>query len=789
MIRRLGAATSIALLLSLGACSSSSVSSSAPITIGGNLSGLVAGASVELQDGGVATTTLSVNGYYTLTSTVIFGASYDITVTKQPVGETCTVTNGSGTVNVSSVANILVACTPNPYTVSGTVSGLLPGSILTLQDNGGDSTTVSANGAFSFSSSVPSGANYAVTILTPPAGQSCAVANGSGVVAEADIANVAISCSDNTYNVGVTVTGDGASGLVLQDNGGDNLSVAANGSFNFNTPIASGSTYAVTILSQPLGETCTVANPSGTIVSSHIGNVTVSCTANLYPISVAVSGLLPGRSLILQDNGGNSTPVSANGTVQFSSLVASGANYAVTVFSQPAGQSCSVTNGSGTVQGAAVSHLGVACSDDTYNIGVAVSGLIAGQSLVLQDNGGDNLTVSANQSFNFPTPVPSGSPYAVTILGAPAGESCAVTNGSGTVVSSNITGIAVLCTPNPYTIGGTLSGLLSGHSLTLEDNGGNSTSLSVNGKFGFSGQLLSGSTYAVTLLSQPSGQTCTVSNGSGAVTSANISSVAIACADNTYNVTVTIAGLLAGETLVLQNNGGDNLTFTTNGSANFATPIASGSAYAVSLLSTPLGESCTVANGSGTITNSAVAVAVGCTPNQYRVSGAVSGLLPNNQVVLQDNGGSGGNTTTVAANTSFSFPSSVASGSTYQVTVATQPPGQTCAVTNGSGTIAGANVGNVSVNCADNTYNIGVVVSGLKATGLVLQDNSGDNLAISANGSVNFATPVPSGSAYAVSVLSNPTGQTCTVALGSGVVASSNITGIPVTCLANTYAY
>jgi hypothetical protein len=753
------------------------------LTVGGSVTGLVTGTSVELENGG-QTATITANGSYSVTGTFISGASYDVTIAQQPAGANCVVTNGSGTVGTSNIANILVTCTPSSFTVSGTLSGLLAGRSLVVQDNGSNSTTVSASGSFSFSSAVPSGTNYAVTIMTQPAGQSCAVSSGSGMIGAANVTNVSINCSDNTYNVAVKVTGVNASGLVLENNGADNLTVAANGTFNFNTPVPSGTAYAVSVLSQPLGESCTVSNGSGTIIASNVSNATVSCVPNLYPISGTLTGLLGGRSLILQDNGGNSTTVSANGTVNFSTSVPSGSNYSVTVFSQPAGQNCSVTNGSGTVTGSAVSNVGVACSDNTYNIGVAVSGVIR-SGLTLQDNGGDNLSVSSNGSFNFASPVPSGSAYAVTLLTQPAGESCSVTSGSGTVVAANVTGIPVGCTPISYSIGGSVSGLLTNNSVVLEDNGGNDTTVSANGGFGFSGEIASGSGYAVTVSSQPPGQNCTVTNGSGTVVTNNITAIGVACSDNTYNIGVTVSGLLATESLVLQDNGADNLTISANGSVNFATSIASGSGFAVTILSSPLGESCLITNGSGTVTSSNVAVTVGCTPNNYTVSGAVSGLLSGNNVVLQDNGG---DNTTVSANTGFSFPTSVPSGSAYAVTVSTQPPGQTCSVTNGGGNIAGANITNVTVGCSDNTYNIGVTVSGLLATeSLVLQDNAGDNLTISADGNVNFATPVPSGSPYAVTVLSNPTGETCTVTSGSGTVASSNVLGIPVSCVANTY--
>jgi 6-phosphogluconolactonase len=48
-----------------------------------------------------------------------------------------------------------------------------------------------------------------------------------------------------TYNIGGTVSGLSGTGLVLQNNVGNNLSVSANGSFTFTTAIASGGSYNV----------------------------------------------------------------------------------------------------------------------------------------------------------------------------------------------------------------------------------------------------------------------------------------------------------------------------------------------------------------------------------------------------------------------------------------------------------------------------------------------------------------------------------------------------------------
>jgi alpha-tubulin suppressor-like RCC1 family protein len=82
------------------------------------------------------------------------------------------------------------------------------------------------------------------------------------------------------------------------------------------------------------------------------------------------------------------------------------------------------------------------------------------------------------------------------------------------------------------------------------------------------------------------------------------------------------------------------------------------------------------------------------------------------------------------------------------------------------------------------TFTVGGTVSGLTGAGLVLQDNGGDPLAISADGSFTFATPVADGSPYAVTVATQPIGQACTVTGGTGVVALVNVTSVVVTCAA-----
>jgi N-acetylneuraminic acid mutarotase len=625
-----------------------------------------------------------------------------------------------------------------------------------------------------------------VSVVTQPAGQSCAVTDGTGTMGSDDVSNVVVNCSDGTYNIAVTVTGLAAGGLILENNGGNPLSIASNGTFNFNRPVASGSGYAVTVASEPLGQTCAVSNGAGTVQSSNVTNIGVVCVSNLYQVGGTLSGLLAGRSIVLQDNGGNSTLVSANGPFVFATPVASGSGYSVTILTQPIGQTCSVAMGSGIVAGANVTGVAVNCSDNTYDIQVTASGLLR-SGLSLQNNGADTLTIPTNNTYDFSLPVASGSAYNVTVFTQPAGESCSVTNGTGTVGGANVTGIEVLCTPNAYSIGGSVTGLNNGNSVVLLDNGGNATTVSGNHAYTFSTQIASGSGYSVTVSSQPTGQNCSVSNGTGTVLSANVTNVTLSCGDNDYNVLAAVSGLLSGNSVVLLDNGGDTLSVTANGTDTFATPVASGSPYNVTVQSATAGQSCSVSNGSGTIAGSNVTATVTCTANDYSIGGSVTGLLSGRSVVLEDNST---NSTTVSSNTTFTFSTEIASGSGYAVAISTSPVGQSCSVANGSGTVAASNVTNVVIDCTDNTYDIGGTVTGLTGTGLVLQDNGGDNLPLAPGGgpfAYTFGTPIAAGSPYAVTVLSQPTGQYCTVSNDTGTVAGSAVTNANVNCV-NTYS-
>lgn len=262
---------------------------------------------------------------------------------------------------------------PATRTIGGTVTGLT-GSGLVLRNNGGDNLAVSASGAFTFATSIAEGSAYAVTAFTQPSNpsQTCVVSNGSGTVGGSNVTNVQVACTTNTLTVGGTVSGLVGAGLVLQNNGGDNLAISANGAFTFATPVAQGNAYAVTAFAQPANppQICVVNGGSGTVPASNVTNVQVVCTTNTFAIGGTLSGLT-GTGLVVS-NGSDRVTLIADGAFAFNTAVVSGARYNVVIEAAPTGpvQRCSVINGSGVA--AANVSISVTCvaAFPTYAYGI-----------------------------------------------------------------------------------------------------------------------------------------------------------------------------------------------------------------------------------------------------------------------------------------------------------------------------------------------------------------------------------------------------------------------------------
>jgi len=170
---------------------------------------------------------------------------------------------------------------------------------------------------------------------------------------------------------------------------------------------------------------------------------------------------------------------------------------------------------------------------DDYSVGGTVSGF-AGGDLVLQNtlpnNERENLPITSNASFAFPTKLYNGASYAITVIAQPTGQMCTIANGSGTVFNEDVTDITVTCSVNTYTVGGTISGFLG--KVTLQNNGGDDIIIYENGSFTFPSPIADSSPYNVTVSAQPTGQTCMPKNNEGSISGANVTDVAVDCADS-----------------------------------------------------------------------------------------------------------------------------------------------------------------------------------------------------------------------------------------------------------------
>ena len=186
----------------------------------------------------------------------------------------------------------------------------------------------------------------------------------------------------------------------------------------------------------------------------------------------------------------------------------------------------------------------------TWVLGFTVSGLPPTSRVTLQNNGGDDLTLTGNGAFAFPTRVTGA--YSVAVLTQPDIAFCTVSNGVGTA-TANVSNVTVSCVPT-WAVGGTLTGLPMGDSVTLS-NGTDTLTLQGDGSFAFPAR--TPGAYAVTVQTQPSGASCSVTNGSGTAT-ADVSAVTVTCSSG-YSIGGSLTGLPGGASLTLQNNAGDAL--------------------------------------------------------------------------------------------------------------------------------------------------------------------------------------------------------------------------------------
>ena len=203
------------------------------------------------------------------------------------------------------------------------------------------------------------------------------------------------SGAGTTYTLDVTVNG---SGSVTSATGPLDCASSCNVTVAENTAVTLTAVAATGFTLQAWGGACSGSAPTCTVTMDAARGVvatfvSISQTPR-FALGGTLSGLTAGASVVLSNNGANELTLAANGSFQFSQQVVQGASYSVSVATPPGGQTCTVSNGSGTMQ-AAVSDVQVVCVTSVagWQPPVALSSGGASAPRIAMDDQGNGLAV------------------------------------------------------------------------------------------------------------------------------------------------------------------------------------------------------------------------------------------------------------------------------------------------------------------------------------------------------------------------------------------------------------
>lgn len=187
----------------------------------------------------------------------------------------------------------------------------------------------------------------------------------AGAALACAVALTACGGSDGQLMLGGQFAGVTKSGLVLTNNGGSDKAITppSNGSgageWYFDNLIATDDRYNVEIKSKPSNvSACRIENASGR-AGYHVYTVYVTCDVNRHALSGSISNLKGELTLV---NGSDNVKVAAGATSFKMADIPEDSPYGVTVLTQPAGQTCTVSNGTGIVGPAAITNVAVTCT-------------------------------------------------------------------------------------------------------------------------------------------------------------------------------------------------------------------------------------------------------------------------------------------------------------------------------------------------------------------------------------------------------------------------------------------
>ena len=138
------------------------------------------------------------------------------------------------------------------------------------------------------------------------------------------------------------------------------------------------------------------------------------------------------------------------------------------------------------------------------------------------------------------------------------------------------------------------------------------------------------------------------------------------------------------------------------------------------------------------------------------LSGQVSNLAKDGLILLND----GERLSVPAGQTSFVFTKLVKTDDRYDISIAQQPKGAVCTITNGVGKATSYSASTALVSCETNTYPLSGTITGLTAGGLRLVMGPNGTSPLAGTNSYTFEK-VADGAKYGITVLTQPTGLKC----------------------------
>ncbi len=334
---------------------------------------------------------------------------------------------------------------------------------------------------------------------------------------------------------------------------------------------------------------------------------------------------------------------------------------------------------------------------------------------------------------------------------------------------------------------------LSG-SLVLQDNAGDDLPISSDGAFTFASALAGGAAYQVTIKTQPPGQKCTTSNGSGTVSSAQVTDIAVTCA--TAPPGADGFGRPNGGSLgagwVAMNDGGLGISggAAVGTSSGYSGDIRIGEDYGSDQYSQIVLSSTQLSTGQwigpavrsqdgGQDTYLGIYFWQNGNPSLqlYKRSDGTWAQLGNSYPVAPLPAGTV--LTLVAIGSQISFLENGIERITVNDNSLTG--GDPGVMAFGTPSVASWSGDDATATNPTIKYSVGGTVRGLSGS-LVLQDNAGDDLPVSGSGRFSFASALAGGTAYQVTVKTQPAVETCTIANANGTISSAPVTNIKVTC-------